>query len=894
MKTCGIVLLVLISALSVPAQTLQDIRIPDLKEPESLLSVISKLEKHEKIKFFFREEWLTGFVVLPSDSGQPLENVLTTKFKDTGITFSFLYDYAVIIISDPAQFLEYKENLERAIESRKIIESRIIGDRKKLVPGKVLHLQGTVRDAKNKAPLKGVDMIINDRLTATTDDEGNYSIRLSGNEFVLIFKLPSFEEKFIDLQIFESGRVDVILEDSPTILEEVVFTGENLTDREIGQVNLSLQGVKRAPALLGEADVIRQIQQQPGVTTVGEVSNGFNVRGGGVDQNLVLYDGIPIFNTAHALGFFSAFNAYALQQVSFYRGGIPAEYGGRASSVLNITSREGSDEWHGNGGIGILSSYASVGGPLKKKKTTLMASARASYSDWILNMIKSDYKDLRHSSLSFYDASLKLAHNFTPRTKLVFSGYLSKDQFTLSNDTSYAYQNISASVSVIHSITDKLFVHAQIGTGDYGYSITEPEPASAFELKYGVTYPSLKIDFNYDGEHKLTFGFHSTFYAFKPGELKPGSQASGISRVAMPDEHSIESALYFADNFQLAPKLSVNAGVRLSFYQRIGKGTVYLYEPGMPMETRNIYDSVEYGGGELMKAYAGVEPRLAMTYSLHKDGALKFGYNRMYQYLHLITNTASVTPVDIWQSSNTYFKPQIADQFSFGYARELRENSVEVFAEVFYKSVQNVLDFKDGAKLLLNPQLETALLPGRATSYGLELSAEKLKGRLIGSVNYTFSRSFRKGTSSFESENINQGEQYPSNYDQPHIVNLSWRYGITRRYFFTGFFTYHTGRPVSLPHSTYSVDGVPVLDFPSRNNYRLSDYHRLDVALIIEGNHKRKKVLDGSWTISLYNVYGRKNAYSVFYADDGRGNIKPYKLSVIGSIVPSISYSFKF
>jgi hypothetical protein len=522
-----------------------------------------------------------------------------------------------------------------------------------------------------------------------------------------------------------------------------------------------------------------------------------------------------------------------------------------------------------------------------------MASVRASYSDWILDAARSNYADLENSSASYYDASMKIAHQFNRRTKLIGSAYFSRDGFSLSNDTVYSYRNAATSLRLHHSLSEKLFMQGQLGFGSYYYNVHEPEDAAAFDLEYGIVYPSLQINFNYEGKHKLSFGLHSTFYQFHPGELSVPKN-SEVEPAKMPKENSLEHALYFGDEFQWNERISINAGLRASLYQRMGKGKLYQYESGRPREPEYMVDSVQYEAGEIMKSYFGFEPRVSITYQLRKYGSIKASYNRMNQYFHLITNTAAVTPIDIWQSSNSYFKPQTGDQISLGYYLELKENTVEAFAELFYKSVQNILDFKDGAQLILNPNLETAFISGRGTSYGIEFSVARKTGRLQGNVNYTYSRSFRKIDGPFDVEKVNRGERYPSNFDQPNIVNISWRYGISRRYFFTGAFTYHTGRPTSLPTSAYSVDGVPILDFSDRNKYRLPDYHRLDVALVIEGTHKRKKVLDGTWTVSFYNAYARKNAYSVFYDDDGNGNIRPYKLSVIGTIIPSIHYSFTF
>jgi len=362
----------------------------------------------------------------------------------------------------------------------------------------------------------------------------------------------------------------------------------------------------------------------------------------------------------------------------------------------------------------------------------------------------------------------------------------------------------------------------------------------------------------------------------------------------MPDEQSVESAVYFSDAFIWKARFHIDAGLRLSMYNRIGSGTVYDYEEDAPLEPRNVVDSTQYSSGEIMKTYIGPEPRLSIRYTVSKQASIKLGYNRIYQYIHLISNTAAITPVDIWQSSNTYFKPQIADQVSLGYFTNSKEGKWQAFVDVFYKQIQNILDFKDGANLILNPKLETALLSGTGKSYGAEFSISKTKGKLEGEINYTYSRSLREVNGDFDIEKINNGNSYPSNYDQPHIVNLNWRLSMTRKVFFSGIFTYHTGRPVSIPISAYEVNASPVIDFSDRNNYRLPDYHRLDLALIIEGSNKKDKKLKSEWSFSVYNVYGRKNPYSAFFVYNVAGAVKPYQISLIGVPVPSITYGLKF
>jgi hypothetical protein len=886
--------LTLISLTGIAQNPLDKIRV-DVRSELSLPDFLAQIEKQHPVRFFFLDEWFESTRIDSAYNEMTLRDALTNLLVGSEVTFTFEYNYAVFFVKDPSGVIERESLLRSATASRKQIISKEFGTPREYQAGRSLTLSGTLRDEVTGHSVENVSVWVNGKIVTTTDVNGYYRLTMLGGKYVIQFSHTGLAEKVIDLKIYRTAQLDLELEKAPVVLEEVVVTDQSVVNKRIGESVLKLTEMKRSPSFLGEVDVIKQIQTQPGVTTVGEVASGFNVRGGGVDQNLVLYDGIPVFNISHALGFFSAFNADAIGRVSFYRGGIPAEHGGRVSSVLDIRSAEGSPyKWSGGAGIGIISSRLNVSGPIKKDTTTVIASFRGSYSDWMLNTIKSRYQSLENSSVSFYDASVKFAHKFSHRTKVTLSGYTSFDKFSLSNDTLYGTRNVIGSVRLDHSFNDKLFGSMALGFGRYKYSMSEEEQAVAFDLHYGVTYPSLKLDFNYEGTHKLSFGLHNTLYNFEPGRISPATSESNARATTIADERSLETAIYFSDAFYIGEKIRIEAGLRYSFFNRLGSGIVYSYQQGKSMETYTVTDSTAFSSGDVMKTYSGPEPRLSFSYTLQSSASIKLGYNRMYQYMHLITNSTAVTPVDIWQSSNTYFKPQIADQISAGYFRNFRENMYEASGEVFYKTIKNILDFKEGARLLLNKNPETAFISGTGEAYGVEFSLTKTRGRLTGDVNYTYSRSWRKMNGVYDEERINDGERYPSNYDQPHVAQLNWRYAITRRYFFSGNFVYHTGRPVSMPSSGYVIDGVAVLEFAERNGHRLRDYHRLDIALVIEGSHKQKKLFDGTWVFSLYNVYARKNDYSIFYQTNSDGDLRPYSLSVVGTVIPSVSYSIKF
>jgi hypothetical protein len=877
-------------------QQLPPVILNNLKDNQRLTEAIIAIEAEHQLQFFFKEEWLLPFKVKSSQNGLSLQQLLEEIFQDTEFSYTTLSERQIVILKDQSKTIARVNLLTRAATEKKEISSIHIGSYENYVPGSMVRLNGRVIDNKNNLALAGASIqLVPGNQSTATNAEGRYSLQIPAGEYVLSFRYVNYEEKLVDLKIYQDGVVNIDLQETPFFLDEVIISGDPLAERTVGQVSLQMQAIKRAPTFLGEVDIVKQLQIQPGVSTVGEAATGFNVRGGGADQNLILFDGVPVFNISHVLGFFTAFNPDAVSEVSFYRGNIPAEYGGRVASTLNIASREGSfEKWSGKGGIGFISSSITLDGPIKKDTTSLLLSIRGSYSDWMLRSIQSNFQNVRNSSAYFFDGAIKLSHRTKQGNKITFSSYSSNDQFSIANDTTFGWQNLTAVFRYDHRHSEKLFGSYSLGIGRYSYQVTEQDSLRAFKLNYDITYPILRMDYVLDAGVPIAFGLNSTWYNFNPGTLQPNSSASNITRINMPNEQSLETALYVQSGFQLHAKLFLDAGLRYAIYQRFGPGTVYQYRDNEPLEPRNTIDSTLYTSGQIMKTYHGPEPRLSLRFSLSDNKSIKASYNRLYQYIHLVSNTAAIAPVDIWQSSNIYFKPQIADMFSLGYYSETQDRTYESFAEVYYRNTQNILDFKDGADLILNPQLETALLLGLSSAYGVETSISKVKGRLTGNLNYTYARSLRMVDGLFETEKINEGKIYPANFDQPHIANLNWRYGISRRHFFSGGFTYRTGRPMSLPVSGYVVDGILISNFSERNQFRIPDYHRLDLAFILEGNHKRKKLWDGTWIISCYNVYARKNAFSVFFQDDGTGFLRPYRLAIIGTAIPTVTYNFKF
>lgn len=881
------------------AQSVLDVTIAPDQNDKSLIYVFRNLELTHPVKFYFLDSWLSGVSIVENQVGQPLRIALDELFLGTDLSYIEMNDHTIVIIKDPSVAAQRIRVINTATRQQVRITKIDLGSSRDQRINSRVRIKGYVKDNNSQVPLVGASIQINGVNKQTTDANGKFEFELASGNYALTLHYINYEEVLIDLGAYQSGELNLTMEEAPKILEEIVVmdkaTSESTTSK-IGQTQLVIKELKRKPALFGEVDLIKQLQLQPGVTTASEAASGFNVRGGGADQNLVLYDGMPVFNSSHAFGFFSAFNAEAVRLVNFYRGGIPAEFGGRVSSVLDITSREGDyQKWSGGGNVGIISSTVFMNGPIFKDKTSIAGSIRTTYSDWLINTIRTNYIDLTESTVRFYDGSLKITHRIGDKTKLSLSGYSSTDWFQLKGDSVYQWQNRLGSFRVDRTFSPRLSATLTVGTGSYGYEVTDRSEQTGSRVFYTINYPSAKIDFGYQvGVHKFSFGAQSTYYRFNPGSLEPLSEQSNITAYQLDKQRSFESALYLSDEFSIKEKYHLEGGLRIPFFVAMGEAIVNVYEPGRPRSTSSVIDQLTFERGQTVKQYSGIEPRFSFRYDLNSNSSIKVGYNRIFQFLHLVSNTTAITPVDVWQPSNTFFKPQTANQISAGYFRNFKERKYETFVEVFYKQINNILDFKDGADLILNDQIETDLLQGKGLAYGVEMSASKTLGRLTGSANYTFSRSLRTINSSFEENQINKGKVYPSNFDQPHIINVGWRYNISRRYFFTGNWTYRTGRPITTPVAGYVVDNIKVSDFSGRNQYRVPAYHRLDVALVFEGNYKRKKIWDGTWTLSFYNLYARKNPYTIFFEDDGDGFLRPYQLSIIGTVLPSLSYSFKF
>jgi hypothetical protein len=513
----------------------------------------------------------------------------------------------------------------------------------------------------------------------------------------------------------------------------------------------------------------------------------------------------------------------------------------------------------------------------------------------MLKAFTRDFKEVQNSTVSFYDITAKLTHKMGVKHKLSFSFYASKDNFGLPSDTSFTWQNRLGSLKYDHIVNKKIAFSLTAGVGQYMYNVTDKDPATAYNLTYGITYPVLNFDLGIQlKKHKIQLGLNNVLYSMNPGNINPTSPESNVMQKTLPPSQSMENSFYFSDGIDLTEKLHVEIGLRASLFTSLGRGDVFTYQADSALNDNTRVDTLQFGKGKVIQQYGGLEPRASLRYSFNQNSSIKFSYNRVLQYIHLISNSVAVTPIDVWQPSNRYIKPQIGDQVSLGYYQNVKDNNFELSIEGFYKSVDNVLDFKDGASLVLNPAIETALIRSLGKSYGAEFTFNKTKNEFVYSLNYTYSRSLRRTENRLEEETINDGRFFPSNFDQPHVVNANFKYAPSRRFAITGNFTYHTGRATTVPVSYNVVNNVPIVNYSERNGYRVPDYHRLDLAFILEGNHKKKKLWQGTWSLSFYNVYARKNVYTVFYGPNSEGIQSAYKMAIIGAIIPSLSYKIMF
>jgi outer membrane receptor for ferrienterochelin and colicin len=690
--------------------------------------------------------------------------------------------------------------------------------------------------------------------------------------------------------VFEQPRVQTDEPDMRTYaLDEVVVSSaravENVRSVTLGVERLEAKAIKNIPTVFGERDIMRVISSLPGVKTAGEASSGFNVRGGATDQNLILFNGGTIYNPSHLFGFFSAINSEVTQDMELYKSSIPARYGGRISSVLDINGREGDRKaFKGSAGIGLLTSQLAIEGPLFSEKTSYLLAGRTSYSDWILGTLpeKSDYRD---GSAGFYDLNATLSHRFSNYNSLILNGYFSRDRFSFKAGERYAYRNANASARWRHFFTPELIASLSAGYDHYDYQTQRTDvPTEAYTLNFDINQYYARLDMSrYAGSHTIEFGLNSLFFDLNPGRYLPSGEASLVADDRMEKEKALESALYLSDRWEISEPFSVEAGIRYTLFNALGPRNYYVYG-GTGSPTLSTVEGIRsVGSGQVFQTYHGPEFRLSARYELTGGLSLKAGFNSMRQNIHKLSNTTIMAPTDTWKLSDVNIRPQTGSQLTAGLYKNIPAYAIEASVEGYYKTMNDYLDYRSGAQLLMNHHIETDVVTTRGRAYGLEVMIRKTAGMLNGWLSYTYSRT-----------KLTQGDSwYPADYDKPHDIKLVGNYKFTHRYSLSVNLDYSTGRPITLPVSKYNYADGEFVYISDRNQYRIPDFFRMDMAINIEPSHRLTLLTHSSFSVGVYNVTGRRNAYSVYYvAEDGKLN--GYQLSVFGVPIPYVSYNIRF
>lgn len=759
-------------------------------------------------------------------------------------------------------------------------------------------LTGVIVEAESGNPIVGATVYcVELGIGSVTDQTGKYTFTLSKGVRTLRISSVGFKNSEYKIALYGNGDFNMILNEEVSLLSEVVVESErgiNVKGMQMGFEKLDMKVMKKFSAVMGEVDVLRVIQALPGVQTVGEASNGLNVRGGSADQNLILYNNAVVYNPTHLFGFFTAFNPDEIKSAELIKSGIPADLGGRLSSVIEINSRSGDQEkFVGTGGIGPLTGKFTIEGPLIKSKTSFLMGVRSSYSDWLLSKVPN--KAISNSEASFYDVNFNIDHKQNKDNSFFFSAYWSNDRFKFNEDSLYRYNNLLASLSWKHSFNDHFNAHFVISHSGYKYSVeSEASVLSAFRLAYGLKQTDIKNEFNLTtvGGHGLSFGLNSTLYDIQPGMKEPLGDSSLVFVDKLQREQAIENVFFIGDNFEVNSRLSVYGGLRYSFFTALGPKNVYQYGQNLPKNEDTIVDTLYIKSGSIA-THHGPEYRVSAKYQLMDDLSVKASYNLMRQYLHMLSNSTSISPTDIWKISDSHIQPQRGSQLSVGIYKNFRSGSIASSLEAYYKRTKNILDYKDGASLILNQNIETDVVNANGVAFGVELMIKKVSGKLNGWVSYTYSRSYLRTNSEFATETVNNGKYYPSNYDRPHSGNFVGNFRLSHRLSLSMNTAYSTGRPITLPLAKYQLDDATRLFYSERNQHRVPDYFRIDLSVNFEGNHKIKKLAHSSWTFGVYNLTGRNNVYSVYFQSEGN-TISGYKMSIFGSPIPSVTYNFRF
>ncbi|MBN2698075.1 MAG: carboxypeptidase-like regulatory domain-containing protein [Bacteroidales bacterium] len=879
-----------------------------------------EMEDHSDLRFFYRGTWIEDLYIRDLREGTPIGTALNHILKPKGLSFYregndlYIFPGSPIVTELPA-FREIRQvpafspyypaedttGETKFLQTKSISEEGFItiGNSRRSVPGKACTVKVRITNKLTGEALIGATIFLRDSGSGMISDaDGAFQLRLVPGEYIIVVNHMAMKERQYGLRVLSDGDFTIELENELIELEEVTVTDtrhSNVQGMLMGYERITTKAMKEIPLVMGEKDVIKVAQMLPGVQSVGEGSSGINVRGGSADQNMFYINSISIYNTAHLFGFFNAFSPDIISDFSLYKNNIPARYGGRIASIFEINTRQGNkNNLFAQGGISPITGHMSVEVPLVKNKVSFTASARSTYSDWLLKRIKN--QDISNSYASFYDGTAALDAELNARNRLELFFYSSSDRFLLAEKNEYSYSNLGASIHWKHRFSDAFSSDLVLSNSDYRFSnIDKNNVTEAFRQKYAIRHTEGRADFvlTPGTRQRIEFGVNAILYGLDRGNVLPYGEESRRIPIHLGREQGLEGALYLSDEIRLLKWLSVMGGIRYSRYTQVGPATVNKYTGGIPLSRLNIEETTSYGSWEPVQTYSGFEPRTMLNFGLGPNSSIKASYNRLQQYIFLLSNTIAIAPNDQWKLTDTHIRPPVSDQVSLGYYQDLKDDCINLSFEIYRKWIDNVVEYRDGADFISSEPLETMVLQGSQDAYGFETMLRKNTGKLTGWLSYTYSRSIVTVDGPTDRERINKGKAYPSNYDRPHSINLVSNFRVSRRISFSSNLVYTTGRPVTLPIAIYYSENQQYLLFSDRNAYRIPDYFRVDFSINLEGNLKFKKIAHSFWMLNVYNLTGRDNAYSVFYnIQDER--IRGYKLSVFAQPIITLSWNFKF
>ena len=886
------------------SQSIDSIKISGSYKKVALSSIFQDLEKKYKLKFYYKNEWFDKDTVsLEFDNASvfyTLDKILSAK--------SFLYqviqnNLIAILPKDEFAAIMGQDYAYKDISDESTI---LIGNPLETGKYKKVEIKGKIKDGKTGEPLIGSNIVIENTTQGTVSNaEGKYSLTISPGIYNIIISNIGYEASTYKVKVVSNGTLDAELFVKSLKIDEINIYAQrpdrNVRNNQMSMLEMDSKTIKQLPSMVGEKDILKSLTLLPGVKSVGEFGSGINVRGGGEDQNLYLIEGTPVFNTSHVFGLISAFNPDVVNNVTLYKGHIPANFGERVSSVMDIQVKDNNCKTlMSKGGIGLYDSRLMVEGPLFNNSLTFKFGGRSSYSNWLLKQLPDYY--LQNSFASFYDFNGLI--NWTYKNhRISLFGYNSYDKFRYANIQSYEYSNKMGSLNWNYNFNRDLSSSFLASFSQYNVNLDYLNTGSENRrIASRINYVSGKYNLKYTGflHQNIIGGIQAIHYQITPGIQTPLDSMSLILPVSLQKEYSLETGLYLNDLYEINDHFSLNLGLRYSRYYYLGPHEIYNYQDGTSVSIVSVLDTVEFKSGKIIKSYSGIEPRLSFKIQFDNKSSLKISYNRNNQYIFLLSYTSVSTPNDIWKLSDPFLKPLTADQFAIGYYRNFLDNSIETSIELYYKNLANLVEYKNDAKIEMNDHLETQLINATGKNYGIELFIKKNKGKLDGWISYTYSRSLKKTDGIFSDEIINDNNYYPSSYDKPHDLTLVANYHLNKRWRVGGNFSFASGRAITLPEYQYYDANQQLIYYSDRNKYRLPPYHRLDISVSLDESLKIKKRWKGSWTFSVINLYGRKNIYSVFYKKETPSSVNNYKqfslykLYIIGRPLPTLTYNFIF